>query len=77
MSLATGLTGLALRRRLTWTEVQQILDAAEREKQDDDDVVDLVAPARYRMYRLLGGTTLTLGAFRAKVRHELQTGEHV
>jgi hypothetical protein len=43
----------------------------------DEDWVELIAPVRFEFYRRVGGTTLTEGAFRAKVRHELQTGEHI
>ena len=39
------------------------------------DEVDCLAAERYTFYRMIGGSALTLGAFRRKVRHELSTGE--
>lgn len=67
--------------RPTWGEVTDLcLElAAVREKlgRIDEDQVELVAAKRFEFYVKLGGSTLSNGAFRAKVRHELMTGEHI
>lgn len=51
--------------------------ARERLERIDEDLVELVAAERFKFYRAIGGTALTEGAFRAKVRHERLTGEHI
>jgi len=43
----------------------------------DEDLAELVAHDHFRCYCLIGGSALTEGAFRAKIRHELATGEHI
>jgi DNA-binding MurR/RpiR family transcriptional regulator len=39
-----------------------------------EDAVDLIADARFRAYRLLGGTSRTLASYRAEVRANLRAG---
>jgi len=48
--------------------------ANEKLIQVDEDRVEWVAPARLRLYRLLGGTERTLGSFKAEVRANLAAG---
>jgi hypothetical protein len=43
----------------------------------DEDLVYLIARERHAFYTKLGGTSLSLAMFRAKVRHEILTGEHI
>lgn len=61
----------------TWTEVDQLLElersAARREREWDrflvqEDEVELMAARCLEAYQLLGGTVLTLPAWRARVR---------
>jgi hypothetical protein len=55
-------------------ELETAREALERQ---DEDLVQLVAARRYAVYRRLGGSVLTEGAIRAKVRHQLRTGEEL
>ena len=72
--IAPVLVDLALCRVITWTEAASVLDAIEHSQ---EDLVELAAEQRHDFYRKIGGRMLTIAAFRAKVRHELRTGEHV
>lgn len=67
--------------RPTWSTVVdlclELQTARERLTAIDADLVDLVAIERHDFYTKTGGTKLTLAAFRAKVRHEILTGEHI
>ena len=55
----------------------EIIGLREQLATVDEDLVELVAHDRFRFYCLIGGSALSEGAFRAKVRHELATREHI
>ena len=75
--VAGALSELALARTVSWSEAELVLDAIARFDRAREDLVELVAEKRFDFYKAIGGTRLTLGAFRSKVRHELPTGEHI
>jgi len=51
--------------------------AREQLGQVDEDLVSLIAITRHEFYTQIGGTKLDLGAFRAKTRHAMETGEWI
>jgi hypothetical protein len=75
--LSPALAALGLRGEITWQEAAHVLDAVEHHDRAREDLVDLVAVKRHEFYRKLGGTTLSVAAFRAKTRHYLATGEEL
>jgi hypothetical protein len=75
--IAPALVDLALRHVIGWQEASLVLDAVEHHDQAREDLVELVAFKRHDFYRKIGGTTLSVAAFRAEVRHELATGERL
>jgi hypothetical protein len=77
LRIAPALVDLALSRTICWSEAELVLDAVETYDRRREDLAELVGIHRFEFYRKLGGRTLTLGVFRAKVRHELETGEHL
>lgn len=64
-------------RRVAVDALLELSAARERLARVDEDLVQLAAVQRHRFYVMVGGTQLGLPAFRAKVRHELLTGEHI
>ena len=64
-------------RDLAVDSLLELAAARQRLALVDEDLVELVGHERHKWYGTLGGTQLTVGAFRAKVRHELLTGEHI
>jgi len=64
-------------RNLAIDALLELAAARERLVLVDEDLVELVGRKRFELYLSVGGTQLTEGAFRAKARHELVTGEHI
>jgi hypothetical protein len=75
--LSPALADLGLSGSISWSEAGYVLDALEAYDQAREDLVHLVAVKRHEFYRKLGGTTLSVAAFRAKTRHYLATGEEL
>ncbi len=76
---APVLEGSACRywRNLAVESLLELAAARQELARVDRDLVELVGFKRWLFYGMVGGTELTLGAFRSKVRHELLTGEHI
>ena len=64
-------------RSLAIDTLLELAPAREELARHDEDLVELVTAKRYEFYKAIGGTSLTEGAFKAKTRHAIRTGEWI
>lgn len=64
-------------RKVAGDALLELADAQARLALVDEDLVEVIGAKRFDFYTRVGGTALTEGAFRAKVRHQIRTGEEI